>query len=395
MNKIKSFTYLILYVFIISIFISCSPNPKKYGDTTINIFDHDIINFKDTVLKDDIKRLGNGRLLIKRITLPAYERRVTIQGKLTLVSNGDPWDKSGSVFLLPEESYINLLTISDSTLSYPENYLDHVGILKQDDFKPVIELMRFMTPFGIGHFSDTSRITPPVYLDNWEKEVIWETDLSKFYNRLSGDVYIGIWIDTWTEEGYKISFELDYNETELECDMQPSYRIDPLVNTVYYHHPMKIPGFFSDTSIHVSFTLPVNYSDAILLYTVTGHGGHSGGDEFVKKENRIYIDGKILDKFIPWRDDCHTFRSYNPSSGVWKVKHPFRGEEMDQLLASSDLSRSNWCPGSLVEPIIIKLPALQEGTHELVIEIPDAQEMTDNELNHWLISCNLVYTLNE
>lgn len=28
-----------------------------------------------------------------------------------------------------------------------------VGIVAGEDYKPTVELMRFMTPFGVGHFS--------------------------------------------------------------------------------------------------------------------------------------------------------------------------------------------------------------------------------------------------
>ena len=33
-------------------------------------------------------------------------------------------------------------------------------------------------------------------------------------------------------------------------------------------------------------------------YIVTGHGGHSGGDEFVEKRNIVSVDGKEVLNFI-------------------------------------------------------------------------------------------------
>ena len=54
-----------------------------------------------------------------------------------------------------------------------------------------------------------------------------------------------------------------------------------------------------------------------LKYIVTGHGGHSGGDEFVEKRNIVSIDGKEVLNFIPWRSDCASFRRFNPATGVW------------------------------------------------------------------------------
>lgn len=57
-----------------------------------------------------------------------------------------------------------------------------------------------------------------------------------------------------------------------------------------------------------------------MKYIVTGHGGHSGGDEFVKKRNIVSVDGENVLDFIPWRDDCASFRRFNPGTGVWLIK---------------------------------------------------------------------------
>ena len=61
------------------------------------------------------------------------------------------------------------------------------------------------------------------------------------------------------------------------------------------------------------------------------------------------------------------------------------------MIASSDLSRSNWCPGSQVEPFCIPLGELAAGAHRLTISIPGAQPINGDEMNHWLISSYLVW----
>ena len=102
------------------------------------------------------------------------------------------------------------------------------------------------------------------------------------------------------------------------------------------------------------FTLPRDARNVELKYIVTGHGGHSGGDEFVQKQNIVSVDGKEALNFIPWRDDCASFRRFNPATGVWLVKRlasyidgeGYAMKEVEEPLGSSDLSRSNWCPGS-------------------------------------------------
>ena len=63
----------------------------------------------------------------------------------------------------------------------------------------------------------------------------------------------------------------------------------------------------------------------------------------------------------------------------------------EEPLASSDLSRSNWCPGSDVIPEEVELKDIQPGHHTLTVSIPEAAEVDGNKLNHWLVSAYLVW----
>ena len=59
-------------------------------------------------------------------------------------------------------------------------------------------------------------------------------------------------------------------------------------------------------------------------------------------------------------------------------------------MASSDLSRSNWCPGSMVEPFIIHIGDLEPGSHQIEIAI-DAAQAEKEKYNHWLVSAYLIF----
>jgi len=103
---------------------------------------------------------------------------------------------------------------------------------------------------------------------------------------------------------------------------------------------------------------------------------------------------------VPWRDDCASFRRFNPGSGVWLIEdtatyidwNSWKYEEkvIEERLASSDLSRSNWCPGSVVTPLDVALE-VTAGKHEFTFSIPDAQDIDGDKLNHWLVSAYLVW----
>ena len=117
--------------------------------------------------------------------------------------------------------------------------------------------------------------------------------------------------------------------------------------------------FSIDKGLEVSFTLQKDLKDAKLRYITTGHGGWGSGDEFVPRKNSIFLDGKEAFSFVPWRMDCGSYRLSNPASGNFETG-----------LSSSDLSRSNWCPGTVTNPNIIPLGDLKAGSHMFRISIP-------------------------
>lgn len=45
---------------------------------------------------------------------------MTVSLKVTVASNGDRWDKSGSCFVLPKNSAVNLLSIAQGKNKFPE-----------------------------------------------------------------------------------------------------------------------------------------------------------------------------------------------------------------------------------------------------------------------------------
>lgn len=363
--------------------------------------------YKNGAWKDgDIIRLGNGRIALKKVILPKLKRDVQLKATITLSSNGDSWDKTGSCFIIPAKSLTNMITIAEGKADYPTVFPQYTeslkGIIAGDDYLPTVEIMRFMTPFGVGHFSTTTDSVAlerrqPVYIDGWAPNVVWKDDVSDLYPLMTEEVYVGVFVDTWTKEGYKVSVELDLEESVVKQDKLVKQTILPLVNTIYYHG-QDLPDLFARQDLAVPFTLPKNAKNVRLKYIVTGHGGLSGGDEFVENENIITLDDVTLHQFTPWRTDCASFRRFNPSTGTWLMKREAAyisetGRDtkvIEEIIASSDLSRSNWCPGSMVKPLVLPLEGIQAGEHLLKISIPNAQTAKDG-MNHWLVSAYLVW----
>ena len=412
----RYFSVLISLMVSLSVMAAPKSNHKEFaakGNTTIKVFDKTNVHYDPAKLggfnaadADGIIRLVNGRIILKKIQVPHYERNVKVYIKTTIASNGDRWDKTGSCFVLPRKSAINLMTIAEGKNKFPAvdslKLEKLVGVVAGKDYLPTVELMRFMTPFGVGFYSNNNDTLTskrrPVYIPKWEKCVQWQQDITDRYPLLEDEAYVGVFIDTWTEQGYLAIMELQFKESTNSCDRIQRRQVMPLLNTVYYIG-QEYPDIFARKPITTDFVLPKGARNVRLKYIVTGHGGHDGGDEFVQKENILSVDGKEVKRFIPWRDDCASFRRFNPATGVWLEKRvaSYIGEdgytekEVEEPVASSDFSRSNWCPGTDVVPEEVELGDLKAGRHTFTVDIPKAQPINGNEMNHWLVSAYLVW----
>lgn len=412
----RYFSILISLMVSLSVMAAPKSNHKEFaakGNTTIKVFYKTNVHYDPAKLggfnaadADGIIRLVNGRIILKKIQVPHYERNIKVYIKTTIASNGDRWDKTGSCFVLPRKSAINLMTIAEGKNKFPAvdslKLEKLVGVVAGKDYLPTVELMRFMTPFGVGFYSSNNDTLTskrrPVYIPKWEKCVQWQQDITDLYPLLEDEAYVGVFIDTWTEQGYLASMELQFKESTISCDRMQRRQVMPLLNTVYYVG-QEYPDIFARKPITTDFVLPKGARNVRLKYIVTGHGGHDGGDEFVQKENILSVDGKEVKRFIPWRDDCASFRRFNPATGVWLEKrvasyigeNGYTEKEVEEPVASSDFSRSNWCPGTDVVPEEVELGDLMAGRHTFTVDIPKAQPINGNEMNHWLVSAYLVW----
>lgn len=404
---------LFVGLFLLFIITTGFAQSRTHQPLIMSVFNQTPVLFNPTSYPDGVAEkgqlmyLGNGRIVIKKIHVPHFKRYTKVSIKMSLVSNGDPWDKSGSCFVIPAKSAITMMDIARSTASYPQQdttkYEQLPGIVQGKNYAPAVELLRFMTPFGVGHFSSNndslSAKRRPAYIDGWAKNVVWEQDITDLLPLLEGDAYIGVYIDTWTKDGYKIDLELTFTESAVSGDKKPKSHVEPLINTNYYIG-QKHPDIFSRKDVDITFNVPKKAKNIRLKYITTGHGGHSGGDEFRPQKNILKVDGKEVLNFTPWRTDCASFRRFNPSTGVWLKKRTVAyisnegkraQKEIEEPVGSSDLSRSNWCPGSDVPPVQVLLPQLAPGMHTLTISIPESKPISGDKLNHWLVSAYLVW----
>ena len=320
-----------------------------------------------TIPFDTVLPYSNGTIILKRMNLKQLPPHYQIFAELTEQSNGDAYDRTGSIFVIPAKQKVSFLNaLIDSVGVLPvftdKNGTQYQGIKLEKDYTPLVELVRFFTPFGVHHFNQYRSLPDK----EWEDAAYYKQDVSDLRQYLQGDVYIGAFIGNYDAGGHKITLDLKaYPESyEWSGNADESYWTLPLFNTC---NVMEMSGqnygtLFGTDSLTVTFTVPEGLKSLRLRYLSTGHGGWDNGDEFVPKENVILIDGQPRFRHTPWRSDCGTFRIYNPASGnFWNG------------LSSSDYSRSGWCPGTATQPVYFDLTGLTPGQHTITVAIPQGQ----------------------
>ncbi len=331
--------------------------------TTIPIFKEEIINFSDSSKSNDsILRFASGTILLRKVKIPFIAKGSQVFVDVTEQSNGDAYDRTGSVFMIPMDKKVSFLDgLQNGVKVLPEyengNGKQYQGIISTDNYSPLIELMRFFTPFGIKQYN-TIQLKDKV----WEDRANYRQDISELTTAFNDkEINIGIFIGNYDKGGHKVSVNITIHPEE-ENAMDKSATIIPLFNS---NNIMEMAGqeygtlFNTDKGLMVTFTLDKDLNNAKIRYITTGHGGWENGDEFVPKQNTIYLDDNEVFHFTPWREDCGSYRLYNPASG-----------NFPNGLSSSDYSRSNWCPGMITNPTYIDLGALKAGTHAIQVKIP-------------------------
>ena len=357
----------------------------------IPVFENEQIHFSDyepftgEIPFDTTIHFSHGTLIVKRMKLPELPEHYQIFAEIHQRSNGDAYDRTASVFVIPTEkakSFKDGLTkgIESLPIFVGKDGKEYQGIKAEKDYLPLVELVRFFTSFGAGHFNGKVQIEGL----NWADENYYKQEVSDLRDRLRGDVIIGAFIGNYDKGGHKLSMDLLAYPGDYKWNDKPLKQHSiPLFNTC---NVMEMSGqnygrLFATDTMEVEFEIPEDAEDVRLRYISTGHGGWDNGDEFNPKENVIFIDGERCFTHTPWRCDCATFRDQNPVSGnFWNG------------LSSSDLSRSGWCPGTATNPVYFDLNGLKPGKHTLRVTIPQGKDEGES-FSHWMVSGVVLYEL--
>lgn len=270
-----------------------------------------------------------GRVIEREVTMPPMDGRTRITAHLTVHpvpkderTVHDRWDRAGHVRL-------------------------------QAAGGPDLELFRFITSYG----------------GRTEHEI----DLSHLAPLLRGDVRLAAFIDTWVAPGWMIDLSL---RTEPDSTVDNATWAAPAL----FVESLDLKS--GDGTATGEVEIPPGLRHVVLRYITTGHCTDGrDADEFISKANVISVDGRVVHRLHPWRDDCRRYRDRNPYTTRWTDGS-----------WSSDYSRSGWCPGLDVEPVEIDLTDhLPAGRHTIRVAVEGIRPVdAAGHYGYWRVSASLL-----
>lgn len=348
----------------------------------VDVFDRQSIYFRDIPKPTDLNstevlQFANGSIILKKVTLPTENSEYSIFTELSQHSEGDAYDRTGSVFIVPtdrKQSFLDgLMQGKEALPQYTDKHGNkYEGMTLTNDYLPPLELMRFYTSFGVKGFNHIQ-----VANYNWPDSVVFKQEVTDYAKALKGEVWVGAWIGNYAENGHNVSLKIKYypNEKKEAKEIYPLFTTVNIMEMAGQAYP---EGMFRNDSLTVNFKTDIDLKNAYIRYISTGHGGWGGGDEFNPKLNEIFLDNSRIIAYTPWREDCGSYRELNPASG-----------NFSNGLSSSDLSRSGWCPGIVSYPVFVHIGDIKAGSHQLKIAIP-VGDPEGTSRSYWCISGALV-----
>ncbi len=114
-----------------------------------------------------------------------------------------------------------------------------------------------------------------------------------------------------------------------------------------------------------TFDVPEDVTDSHIVLITSNHGANAGGEEYNRREHRVFFDGHLTYIYTPGRESCEPFRQYNTQPNGIYGRSPMTDAEWQSF--------SNWCPGDVIDNRVIHLGPLAKGEHAVKIRVNGAK----------------------
>jgi len=163
----------------------------------IPIFKDEVINFREHKASDGVLRFANWTVIMKKIRVPEISGASQAFIESVEKSNGDAYDRTGSVFLIAEDMPVTFLDGMKKGMETIPYYMDETGkkypgMIRTDEFSPVFELkedaknarLRYITT-GHGGWGNGDEFVPKPNSIYWNGELVfrftpWRVDCGSY-----------------------------------------------------------------------------------------------------------------------------------------------------------------------------------------------------------------------
>ena len=191
---------------------------------TTRIFDHEQICWGKknahidggirAIPADTVLHYAGGTLILKKVKLPRLPHHYQHFVEIHQQSNGDAYDRTGSLFIVTPGFFEGINQHPDSLPTFVgRDGQRYQGMISQTGYDAPLELVRFFTPFGVGHFNDRMK----GYGIDWRDETYYRQEITDLYH-FDDDVVIGAWIGNYDGGGHIVTVDIkSYPSTPATC----------------------------------------------------------------------------------------------------------------------------------------------------------------------------------
>jgi hypothetical protein len=191
------------------------------------------------------------------------------------------------------------------------------------------------------------------FVTGYGAEGTFEQDVTALAPLLDGRTTLRGFISTYGERpGWRLSLELEYRHDGA------GQRRPVFASPLFYdpHVTAEQPRCGARVLV------PPGLDRPRLRIIATGHAtdGHAE-NEFITCTHILRIDERDVARWRPWAENGTVLREKNP----WAGRTEIDGRE----IWASDLDRSGWGPGLVVEALLLPVPELTPGSHLIEVEV--------------------------
>jgi hypothetical protein len=231
-----------------------------------------------------------------------------------------------------------------------------------------IELARFITPFMNKNISPTD--VPYTWTADNVARIFKDPAILEVYDIWAELQVFGVPYAAQTQvAGCAGQIDVFYGTLEfVSNNSDPVAEGDYLLPLEFQHYLNDYQEGATDalgtTSWTINFDLPSQINDAKFYLITSNHGANAGGEEYIRRNHYVYLDGVLKLTYKPGGVSCEPYRMYNTQpNGIYGPT---------PRTTAQWASFSNWCPGQVIPIRTISLGDLAAGSHTFNITVPSA-----------------------